>query len=99
VITACDTFEVDVTSETSPGANPVTFSLKNARNLIGWDVAGSGYPAAWLMATVGLTLSTVIELSTLVEGRIMFPIASVTPPLALIRRKPPSEVKLLSDIL
>jgi hypothetical protein len=48
-------------TETSAAANVETLigSLKTAVKLIGWVVAGSDWPAAWLIVTAGAVLSTV----------------------------------------
>jgi hypothetical protein len=48
-------------TETSAAANVEALigSLKTAVKLIGWVVAGSDWPAAWLIVTAGAVLSTV----------------------------------------
>ncbi len=58
---------------TSAAAKPLTASLNTAVKLIGDALAGSAWPAAWSIVTVGGVLSTVTVTALLV---VMLPAAS-----------------------
>ena len=57
-------------SVTSPVAKLVVASLKTTVKLIGLALVGSAWPPAWLIVTVGATLSQVTVLSVEVEARL-----------------------------
>ena len=61
-----------------PVLNPVTDSVKTTVKLIGEFLVGSAWPDAWLIVTVGATVSRVTVLSVLVEAELLLPAASVT---------------------
>ena len=61
--------------------NPVTGSLKTTVKSIVDPFVGSAWPDAWLITTVGPTVSRVTVLSVLVDAAFVLPAASVaTPP-------------------
>ena len=65
---------------TSEASNPLTGSLKATVNRTGPAFAGSAWPAAWSIVTVGATLSNSTALSVLVEARLGLPAGSVAAP-------------------
>ena len=64
----------------SLAVKPVTVSLKATVKLIGLVLVGSACPAAWLIVTLGATLSNATVLSVLVDARLRLPAASVAAP-------------------
>ena len=61
---------------TSPVVKPVTASLNTTVKLIGLALVGSAWPPAWLIVTVGGTLSQVTVLSVDVEAALLLPARS-----------------------
>src|SRR5262249_62082282 len=69
---------------TSLAVKPLTGSLKTTVKRIGEALVGSGCPAAWLMVTVGGTLSKVTVRSVLVEAALGLPARSVAAPAGVL---------------
>ena len=65
---------------TSALVNPLTASLKTTVKLIGEALVGSACPPAWLIVTVGATLSKLTTLSVLVDAVLRLPAPSLTTP-------------------
>src|SRR5205814_77804 len=59
---------------------------------MGPALVGSACPAAWLIVTVGATLSNATELSVLVEAPLVFPAASAAAPAGTVAATAPGVV-------
>ncbi len=77
---------------TSPVVNPVAASLNVTVKLIGLAFVGSTCAAAWLIVTVGATLSHVTVLSTEVEAALLLPARSVATLAATVAMTVPDDV-------
>ncbi len=77
---------------TSPVAKPVTASLNTTVKLIGLVFVGSGWAAAWLIVTVGATLSKLTVLSVEVEAALPLPAVSLATPAAIDATTVPAPV-------